>query len=144
MKLKLTIHDVILIVAVIVIVGVVFYLSYELKDTKLKLQELRESYQTYKPKDGITTVVHEQIVTTLPAKDGADGSNGLDGKDAPAPTDSQVRSAVEAYISDNPLKDGSVGPPGITTFVRKNPITSLWECRYALDIRWSPLENCVE
>lgn len=136
------------ILAIISCVLLAFWASYEARDARLKIEQYIEEQQTVQHipadgKDGITTVIRENIVTTLPAPKPVDGTNGADGKNA---TDEQVAAAVENYMSKNPPtagKDGKDGMPGVTVFIRKNSVTMTAECRVNDDIRWRPIAECL-
>lgn len=55
-----------------------------------------------------------------PVRDGVDGTNGRDGKDAPAPTAEQIQAAVDANLAAHPPPAGPPGPtcPAGTTLAQ--------------------------
>lgn len=107
--------------------------------------------------------VEEIKIASVPGPKGDKGDKGdsglvktesivsyLPGEPAKAPTDEQVHKAVYDYLSEHPVSNGKdgdqgqkgdPGTPGLAIFVRQNAI-GLWECRFAGDIGWSPIEEC--
>lgn len=138
------------IVALVAAIAFAFWVSYDVRDTKIKFQEYIESSKdAYTPRDGkdgrdgVTEVITKEVY--IPGKDGANGINGMDGKNV---TNEQVAKAVSDYFVANPVKpekgdQGEPGATGLTIFVRQKPLSNSYECLVAGDIIWQPLENCL-
>lgn len=81
-------------------------------------------------------------------KDGRDGADGMNGRNGESATPEQIASAVGTYLEANPDQfkgpQGDSGEAGATlvAFVRQNPLTSAWECRYSNNLFWQPLAEC--
>lgn len=135
------------IVALFLCIIAVFALTYQSRDLKVEMREIREQFsktQHYTPKDGRDGKDGvSEIVTKVVELPGVDGKDGVDGRNA---TDEQIKSAVSDYMASNPVPKGDQGEPGvpgITVFVRKNPVSSALECRMSTDFRWYPIDNCL-
>lgn len=128
----------------IVLIAGVAAVSFKFREVELAVADVATTKQQVPTdgKDGVDGKT-ETIVTYLPAKDGKDGQNA---------TDEQVRTAVENYLTEHPVKDGKdgldgakgdPGPVGLLVFVRQNVI-GLWECKFGNDTGWQPLEECSQ
>lgn len=137
------------VVVLLLCIFAVAYASYQSRDIKLQnqIKEIREivdDLNIHKPvdgKDGVTEVITR--VVEIPAPKAANGVDGRNGSDA---TDEQIDKSVSTYMAKNPAPKGDKGEQGdlgISTFVRKNILTNKYECRYADDSTWNPLDYCL-
>lgn len=119
----------------IVLVALAFWGSYQIKNLKHQVKAI--------------PLVEGPIGLT-----GTDGEQGLVGIQGPRGDTGTMGPKGDAGLQGNQGASGATGPegpqgpPGPTgkagpaVFVRQNPDTGEWECRYGSDIIWSPISEC--